>query len=63
MSFLQRHIRLFSGLLGVCVALAVFFTGGYRIADAYRSDLDARLGTNSYIQSGDAGVARYKSYY
>lgn len=63
MSFLQKHIRLFSGLLGVFVAASVFFTGGYRIADTYRSDLDARLGTNSYIQSGDAGEARYKSDY
>lgn len=63
MEFLKKHIRLFGGLLGVFVALAVLFTGGYKVADTYRSDLDSRLGTSSWVQDGEVGAARYQSDY
>ncbi len=63
MKFFKNHIRLFTGLLGVFVALALLFTMGYGIADTYRSDLDSRLVTQSYTSSGEVGEARYTSDY
>ena len=63
MSFLKNHTRLFAGLFCVFIALAVLFTGGYQIADAYRSDLDSRLGTSSSVTTGEEGEARYQSDY
>lgn len=60
---LKKMTRLARGMSSVMVAVLVLSTMGASVANAYRSNLDDVLGTQSYVTLTDADSERFKTDY